>query len=87
LPCEGYFRQALGARDAGRDWKAKHCPQTAPDRACNFSWWTEEMGATRDIEKASSMEIRSASGVKSLSTLMAASPALLEGASPSRGRA
>ena len=51
LPCEGYFRQALGARDAGRDWKAKHCPQTAPDRACNFGWGTEEMGATRDIGK------------------------------------
>ena len=43
------LRQVLGAGDADRDGKAKLGPDTAPDRACNLSWRTEEMGAARDV--------------------------------------
>ena len=47
----GNFSQVLGARHADRNWKAKLCPHTAPDRACNFSRRTEQMGAASNVGK------------------------------------
>jgi hypothetical protein len=38
----------LGARHTDRDWKAKLYPHPGPNRACNFGWRTEEMGAPSD---------------------------------------
>src|SRR5262249_36066348 len=70
----GNFCEMLGAGHANRDWKTNLDSHTAPYRGCNLGRRTEKMCATRTSAKASSMEIRSTRGVKSLSTWMAASP-------------
>jgi len=70
----GNFCEVLGTGHADRDWKAKLCPHTAPDRACNFGWWTEEMGATRDIGKGLVDGNSLDEGREIMSTLMTASP-------------
>jgi hypothetical protein len=41
----------LGARHADRNWKAKLRPHTVPNRACNFSRRTEQMGAASNVRK------------------------------------
>src|SRR5438552_7874544 len=70
----GNFREMLGACHADRDRKAKLRAHTTTYCSRDLRWRTEKVGASRNVSKGSSMEIRSTKGVKSLSTLMAASP-------------
>jgi hypothetical protein len=63
-----------GVRNAHRDRKAKFCAHAGADGAGNFGGRPEQMGAPATSANASSMDIRSTSGVKSPITFIAASP-------------
>ena len=66
-----------GTRYADRDRQAKFGAHAQPEPSWRSLLRTEEMRGPATSAKASSMEIRSTEGVKSLRTLMAASPSRL----------
>jgi hypothetical protein len=70
----GNFREMLGARHADRNRKAKLRLYAVPDCSRNFRRRTEEMGAARDVGKGLVDGNPLEEGMKSLITLMAASP-------------
>jgi hypothetical protein len=70
----GDLGEVFRAGDADGDGKGQLVAHASADRRGDLGRRAEEVRATCDVGDASSIEIRSTSGVKSPRTLMAASP-------------